>query len=178
MSQFKISTRLAGLLTALCLLVLLVGGAGLFGMGQSNAGLKSVYDDRVVPLKQIKVVADMYAVNVVDTAHKVRDGAMTPAQGVRATPGQGVEGIVDGRRYRLGRADFAAARADDGALWLGDGTAPFARFTLSDPLRRGREDLAVIQLIFPSGATALICPFNCWVPTLISTAIPGSKSRA
>ena len=82
MSQFKISTRLAGLLTALCLLVLLVGGAGLFGMGQSNAGLKSVYDDRVVPLKQIKVVADMYAVNVVDTAHKVRDGAMTPAQGV------------------------------------------------------------------------------------------------
>ena len=84
MSQFKISTRLAGLLTALCLLVLLVGGGGLFGMGQSNAGLKSVYDDRVVPLKQIKVVADMYAVNVVDTAHKVRDGAMTPAQGVQS----------------------------------------------------------------------------------------------
>ncbi|MFI8618489.1 methyl-accepting chemotaxis protein [Acidovorax sp. NPDC077693] len=84
MSQFKISTRLAGLLTALCLLVLLVGAAGLFGMGQSNAGLKSVYDDRVVPLKQIKVVADMYAVNVVDAAHKVRDGAMTPAQGLQS----------------------------------------------------------------------------------------------
>jgi len=84
MSQFKISTRLAGLLTALCLLVLLVGVAGLFGMGQSNAGLKSVYDDRVVPLKQIKVVADMYAVNVVDAAHKVRDGAMTPAQGLQS----------------------------------------------------------------------------------------------
>ncbi|WP_462387665.1 methyl-accepting chemotaxis protein [Acidovorax sp. Q11] len=84
MSQFKISTRLAGLLAALSLLVLLVGGAGLFGMGQSNAGLKTVYDDRVVPLKQIKVVADMYAVNVVDTAHKVRDGAMTPAQGVQS----------------------------------------------------------------------------------------------
>ncbi|MDH4418690.1 MAG: methyl-accepting chemotaxis protein [Acidovorax sp.] len=84
MSQFKISTRLAALLGALCLLVLLVGGAGLFGMGQSNAGLKSVYDDRVVPLKQIKVVADMYAVNVVDTAHKVRDGAMTPAQGLQS----------------------------------------------------------------------------------------------
>ena len=81
MNQFKISTRLAGLLAALCLLVVLVGAAGLFGMGQSNAGLKSVYDDRVVPLKQIKTVADMYAVNVVDAAHKVRDGALTPAQG-------------------------------------------------------------------------------------------------
>ncbi|EHL22209.1 methyl-accepting chemotaxis sensory transducer [Acidovorax sp. NO-1] len=84
MSQFKISTRLAALLTALCLLVLLVGAEGLLGMGQSNAGLKSVYDDRVVPLKQIKVVADMYAVNVVDAAHKVRDGAMTPAQGLES----------------------------------------------------------------------------------------------
>ncbi|MFY3386381.1 MCP four helix bundle domain-containing protein, partial [Paracidovorax sp. MALMAid1276] len=84
MSQFRISTRLAGLLTALCLLVLVVGGAGLFGMAQSNAGLRSVYDDRVVPLKQIKIVADMYAVNVVDAAHKVRDGAMTPAQGLQA----------------------------------------------------------------------------------------------
>jgi len=84
MNQFKISTRLAGLLAALCLLVLLVGVAGLYGMGNSNAGLKSVYDDRVVPLKQIKVVADMYAVNVVDTAHKVRDGTLTPAQGLQS----------------------------------------------------------------------------------------------
>ena len=84
MNQFKISTRLAALLAALCLLVLLVGAGGLYGMGQSNAGLKSVYDDRVVPLKQIKVVADMYAVNVVDAAHKVRDGAMTPAQGLQS----------------------------------------------------------------------------------------------
>ncbi|MDR6152942.1 methyl-accepting chemotaxis protein [Acidovorax delafieldii] len=84
MNQFKISTRLAGLLAALCLLVLLVGMAGLYGMGNSNAGLKTVYDDRVVPLKQIKVVADMYAVNVVDTAHKVRDGALTPAQGLQS----------------------------------------------------------------------------------------------
>ena len=48
-----------GLLAALCLLVLLVGAEELLGIGQSNAGLKSVYDDRVVPLKQIKVVADM-----------------------------------------------------------------------------------------------------------------------
>jgi methyl-accepting chemotaxis protein len=84
MSQFRISTRLSGLLAVLCLLVLLVGGVGLYGMGQSNSGLKSVYDDRVIPLKQIKTVADMYAVFVVDAAHKVRDGGMTPAQGLQS----------------------------------------------------------------------------------------------
>ena len=84
MSNLKISTRLTGLLAVLCCLVLLVGGIGLLGMGQSNAGLKSVYEDRVIPLKQIKIVADMYAVNVVDAAHKVRDGGMTAAQGLQS----------------------------------------------------------------------------------------------
>ncbi len=76
--------RLLGLLAALCTLVLLVGGLGLFGLQQSNNGLRSVYYDRVVPLKQLKIVSDMYAVNVVDAAHKVRDGGMTPEQGLRS----------------------------------------------------------------------------------------------
>ncbi|GAB2490787.1 heavy metal translocating P-type ATPase [Arenimonas alkanexedens] len=57
------------------------------------------------------------------------------AVGVRAHPGLGVEGEVGGCRYRLGRADFAAARSDDGALWLGDGQRSLARFTVADPLR-------------------------------------------
>ena len=90
MNNLKISIRLAGILAVLCCLVLLVGGVGLLGMGQSNAGLKSVYQDRVVPLKQIKIVADMYAVNVVDAAHKVRDGGMTAAQGLQS--------VADARR--------------------------------------------------------------------------------
>lgn len=83
MNRFKISTRLTILLAVLCCLVLLVGGAGIFGMSQSNDGMHSVYEDRVVPLKQIKTVSDMYAVNVVDTAHKVRDGALTFQQGAQ-----------------------------------------------------------------------------------------------
>ena len=66
-------------------------------------------------------------------------GATTVATEVRAWPGLGVEGVVDGRRLKLGRADFAAARADDGALWLGDGASALARLTVADPLR---EDAA------------------------------------
>lgn len=62
------------------------------------------------------------------------------AQGVVAHPGSGVEGEVDGRRWRLGRADWAAGREDDGGLWLGDGTHGAARFILSE---RPREDAAV-----------------------------------
>ena len=65
--------------------------------------------------------------------------ARATAQGVVAHPGSGVEGEVDGRRWRLGRADWAAGREDDGGLWLSDGTHAMARFTLSE---RPRGDAA------------------------------------
>ena len=59
----------------------------------------------------------------------------TPALQTRVLAGQGVAGIVDGRAWRLGRAGFASAGDDDGALWLGDGTTPAARFTLRESVR-------------------------------------------
>ena len=57
------------------------------------------------------------------------------AQRVRAFPGEGVSGEVDGRAWRLGRAGFAIHGEDDGALWLGDGILGVARFTLADTVR-------------------------------------------
>ncbi|WP_372017994.1 heavy metal translocating P-type ATPase [Pseudoxanthomonas sp. 10H] len=67
------------------------------------------------------------------------------ATGIEAVPGRGVQGQVDGRHWRLGRADFAAACEDDGALWLGDGGRAFARFLLEE---RERADAfaAMVQL--------------------------------
>lgn len=80
--QLKISTRLSVLIAFVCALMALVGATGLMGMQDADNALESMYQDRVVPLKQLKIVADEYAVNVVDTAHKVRDGALTPQQGL------------------------------------------------------------------------------------------------
>ena len=79
MTDLKISTRLTALLGGLCVLVLLIGIEGLWGMHQSNQGLRTVYEDRVIPLGQLKRVSDLYAVHIVDTAHKVRDGALSPS---------------------------------------------------------------------------------------------------
>jgi Cu2+-exporting ATPase len=42
---------------------------------------------------------------------------------------------VHGRHWRLGQAAFAAGRDDDGALWLGDGQRPVARFMLQESER-------------------------------------------
>lgn len=81
------------------------------------------------------------------------------------------------------------ARGDSGALlndavhfadllpWIA-GEAPTRVFaTLSDPLRRGREDLAVIQMMFPSGLTALI-EAGCVLPGRWPDAVvPGAETR-
>lgn len=81
------------------------------------------------------------------------------------------------------------ARGDSGALlndavhfadllpWIA-GEAPLRLFaTLSDPLHRGREDLAILHLIFPSGATALI-EAGCVIPGEHEDAVvPGAETR-
>ena len=51
-------------------------GAGLGVLKLSNLktagmGLETVYKDRVEPLKQLKMISDIYGINIVDTAHKV-----------------------------------------------------------------------------------------------------------
>ncbi|MBV2164667.1 MAG: MCP four helix bundle domain-containing protein [Comamonas sp.] len=90
MNRFKISTRLSALLITMCLLLLGIGAAGVLGMAQTSEGMRSVYEDRVVPLAQLKAVSDAYAVDTVDTAHKVRNGNLTAAQGR--------QNLADGRK--------------------------------------------------------------------------------
>jgi methyl-accepting chemotaxis protein/methyl-accepting chemotaxis protein-1 (serine sensor receptor) len=77
----KLTARLVILLAVLCSALAILGSLGLYGMSRANDGLHAVYEDRVLPLKYLKAVSDMYAVNVVDAAHKVRDGAFTGAHG-------------------------------------------------------------------------------------------------
>ncbi|MFD1043381.1 heavy metal translocating P-type ATPase [Pseudoxanthomonas kaohsiungensis] len=70
----------------------------------------------------------------------------TQATAVQAVPGRGVQGEVDGRHWRLGRADFASGGVDDGALWLGDGAGASARFTLQERVRPdAAEALAALR---------------------------------
>lgn len=77
MSQFKIRTHLL-LLAGLALLGILgVASAGLWGMHSTVKGLETVYLDRVVPLGDLKKIADLYAVDIVDAAHKTSNGSMS-----------------------------------------------------------------------------------------------------
>ena len=77
----------------------------------------------------------------------IREASAAPpldAQDVTNTMGQGIEGRVDGRLYRVGRAPFVAAISDATpdsaaaemtAVYLGDENGMLARFDLADALR-------------------------------------------
>ena len=54
----------------LTIIAILVGLLGLYNLQQENKNFKAVFDDRIVPLKQLKIISDMYAINIVDTVHK------------------------------------------------------------------------------------------------------------
>lgn len=82
--KMKVATRLLLLAGVLILFLLLIGVLGIFGMRESNAGMETVYNDRVVPLRDLKVISDNYAVNIVDIAHKVRLGALSWQEATRS----------------------------------------------------------------------------------------------
>lgn len=50
---------------------------GLSTASKAKLGLDTVYKDRAVPLKDLKIIADMYAVNIIDTSHKVFNNNFT-----------------------------------------------------------------------------------------------------
>jgi len=81
--KMKVATRLLLLAGMLIVFLLLIGALGLFGMRATNDGMETVYNDRVVPLRDLKLIADNYAVNIVDASHKVRIGALTWPEATR-----------------------------------------------------------------------------------------------
>lgn len=80
--NMKIGQKIYLIVTMLSLLAIGIGVFGLMGIQNSNNALKTVYEDRVLCLKQLKVVADMYAVNIVDNCQKVKNGSIAYTNGV------------------------------------------------------------------------------------------------
>jgi Cu2+-exporting ATPase len=86
------------------------------------------------------------------------------AEALRQVVGQGVEGEIGGRRYRLGNAAFVAGLAGAEvpcdqpagvtAVWLGSGAGWMARFDLVDEVRPEARD--VVAALRDSGKTVVL----------------------
>ncbi len=75
--RWSISRKLYISLGGALLFAALLSALGLWGMFTSNHALRSVYVDRVVPLEQLKTIADDYAVLIIDTVNKAQSGRIT-----------------------------------------------------------------------------------------------------
>src|SRR4051812_42462199 len=63
--------------------MVMVGLVGLQGMRDGDTALDTMYTDRVVPLRDLKIIADMYAVNITESVNKARNGILTYADAIR-----------------------------------------------------------------------------------------------
>ena len=80
LSDIRISTRLAagfGLLVVACVVL---SAANVLNVRSTNAVAATIYTDRLVPVKNLKDVADGYAVSILDGANKVEAGMVEPAK--------------------------------------------------------------------------------------------------
>ena len=91
-------------------------------------------------------------------ANAARDRGLQPAavSDIREVPGYGTEGMLNGTRVRLGRADWVGAddRVAETSAWLSLGDGTIRRFSFTDSLREGAED--AVQALKAAGHRVLL----------------------
>ncbi|MGJ3264287.1 MAG: methyl-accepting chemotaxis protein [Salinarimonas sp.] len=164
----SLRTQILAGLALLLACVAAVAFAGWRSSGIALAGLETVYADRVVPLADLKAVSDMYAVNVVDAAHKVRDGSFGWEQGLTA---------VDAARTTIDErwSAFASTRMTGeeerlvGLVRDRTGAADAAVAALSDILRA--RDQAALDTFIASRLYPSIDPVTEQISALIDLQV-------
>lgn len=76
-SSLSIRSKLILLSLLPVIALLIVATTSLNNLRLANEGLDAVYSKRVIPLRELKVIADDYAVLVIDTANKANAGLIT-----------------------------------------------------------------------------------------------------
>lgn len=80
----KISHKLVLILSSLCIFLLCISA---FSWKESRAqrdSIQTIYEDRVVPMRDLKIIADAYAVSVIDLTNKTNAGLLNAEDAVVA----------------------------------------------------------------------------------------------
>jgi methyl-accepting chemotaxis protein len=78
-----ISTRLIMAFSVPLLLLVALGSQSYFSVRAMHQNIDTLYDARIVPLSELKLIADAYAVNVIDAVNKANAGVFTAEQAVQ-----------------------------------------------------------------------------------------------
>jgi PAS domain S-box-containing protein len=129
MTDWGLKTRLGALLAALLVLLALSGGVALHRLRSATAALETLVEDRVVPLRQLRTIAEAYGVQVVGAVHRARDGRATPAEAIQVIDSARaavarqwrdykLTRLVDAERSLIGEAEPLLQRADAAVLGM------------------------------------------------------------
>ena len=80
----SIKGQLLAVLAVLGVTLFLTNVAAWWGQTRASASLETIYNDRVVPLRDLKDISDAYAVSIVDATHKVRSREFSWLGGAQA----------------------------------------------------------------------------------------------
>lgn len=79
-----ISSRLISALAILFVCTLAISAVAWRTQDKQIEAMNQLYTTNIVPLRDLKIISDRYAVDIVDAAHKTRNGNFTPEQGEKA----------------------------------------------------------------------------------------------
>lgn len=80
MHNIRVTHRLALLILVPLLALIGVIALAINGFSRIDDGVATLYDDRVVPLQQLKMISDFYAVDIIDAANKAENGLVSRDQ--------------------------------------------------------------------------------------------------
>ena len=80
----KLSTKLYIGFAVPAIAIAFIGGFSLYSFSRIDRSVGTIYDDRVVPLQQLKTISDAYAVSVIDAVNKAHGKEWTMAQALSA----------------------------------------------------------------------------------------------
>ncbi len=78
--NFSLKARITTIFTVVAFTTLTLGYIGINALKTSDDIIGKIFHERMQPVEQLNIISNMYAVNIVDTSHKVRNGNLTWAE--------------------------------------------------------------------------------------------------
>ncbi|GLK49264.1 chemoreceptor McpA [Brevundimonas intermedia] len=143
--KITVRNRLLAGLAAMGAALCLIAAVSWLSAAAAGARIQTIIVDRVAPMQALKVVSDMYAVNIVDTVHKARSGAYSQQQAIDSV--RQAKGLI--QTNWAGFKDLSGASPEEQALID----------TANANLPRAEAVTAQLEAILASGDRAALAYF-------------------
>ena len=145
MKNLKVSTKLLILVIIMSLIIGVIGIYGERNLNNVNNSVETVYKESVIPLTELKTISDLYAVNIVDATHKMRNGNIS---------------------WEAGRKNIKKAKEAIGENWKAYATTDWHAeekelgITIKQLMDDANESIESLDRIIQSGDTTALAAFT------------------